>query len=198
MALRDYKKGKYLLENRPGQLLPIGNVKDPMSLKAADHQQRHVLYKVWNMVEKSMEELRKVLISQLQDSNRSVEEQEKTLECVFMALALFSATDSWLSIYSRVLSELQLSDDPVWMYFDSHHKHILDQITNVYQSSVGTIEGKPEGESFSHSANGKDSDQEKNKYQCDQDVRGVGRYAPNGPPGCRCRIRRAKTREYFW
>jgi len=90
MALRDYKKGKYLLENRPGQLLPIGNAKDPMSLKAAEHQQRHVLYKVWNMVEKSMGELRKMLMSQLQDSNRSVEEQEKTLECVSMALALLS------------------------------------------------------------------------------------------------------------
>jgi exocyst complex component 2 len=51
---------------------------------------------------------------------------------------------------SRVLSELQSSDEPVWMYFDSHHKHILDQMTNVYQFSMATIEGKPEGESFSH------------------------------------------------
>lgn len=89
MALRDYRKGKYLLENRPGQLLPIGNAKDPMSFEAAEHQQRRVLYKIWNMVEKSMGELRGVLISQLQDSSRSVEEQEKTLECVFMALLYF-------------------------------------------------------------------------------------------------------------
>ena len=107
------------------------------------------------------------------------------------------ATDSWHSVHFRVLSELQSSDDPVWMYFDSHHKHILDQITNVYQSSVSTIEGKPEEESFSHSANGKDSDQEKIKYQCDQHARGIGPYAPNAPPGCRCWIRRAKPRDCF-
>lgn len=119
MALRDYRKGKYLLENRPGQLLPIGNAKDPMSLEVAEQQQRRVLYKIWNIVEKSMGELRRVLISQLQDSSRSVEEQEKTLE---------------------MLSELQSTEDPVWTYFDSHHKHILDQMTKVYQSSVGTVE----------------------------------------------------------
>lgn len=148
MALRDYRKGKYLLENRPGQLLPIGNAKDPMSSQAAEHQQRRVLHKIWNIVEQSMEELRRVLISQLQDSSRSVEEQEKTLECVFMALPLIPATHSWHPVFFRVLSELQSSDDPAWTYFDSHHKHILDQMTNVYHSSVGTMEGKPERELF--------------------------------------------------
>lgn len=51
------------------------------------------------------------------------------------------ATHSWHPVFSRVLSELQSSDDPAWTYFDSHHKHILDQMTNVYHSSM---EGKPE------------------------------------------------------
>ena len=73
-------KGKYLLENRPGQLLPIGNLKDPVAGKIAEQQQKRVLDKVWSSVEKAMGEMRNMLISQLQDSTRSVEEQEKTLE----------------------------------------------------------------------------------------------------------------------
>lgn len=44
----------------------------------------------------------------------------------------------------RVLLELQTNDDPVWMYFDNHHKHILSQMNTSYRSSVATIEGIPE------------------------------------------------------
>ena len=80
IALRDYKKGKYLLENRPGQLLPIGNLRDAGTSKIAEQQQKRVLDRVWSSVEKAMGEMRNTLISQLQDSTRSVEEQEKTLE----------------------------------------------------------------------------------------------------------------------
>jgi len=35
---------------------------------------------VWASVEKAMAEMKKVLVAQLQDSSRSVDEQEKTLE----------------------------------------------------------------------------------------------------------------------
>jgi hypothetical protein len=90
MALRDYKKGKYLLENRPGQLLPIGNTKDSAESEIAEQHQRRVLDKVWSTVEKAMGEMRNILISQLQDSSRSVEEQEKTLEYAFLCLMGFS------------------------------------------------------------------------------------------------------------
>jgi len=82
MALRDYKKGKYLLENRPGQLLPIGSTKDVNASKAAEQQQKRILDKVWASVEKAMGEMRNVLVAQLQDTTRSVDEQEKTLEFV--------------------------------------------------------------------------------------------------------------------
>lgn len=80
VAMRDYKKGKYLLENRPGQLLPIGTLKDGPATQAAEQQQKRVLDKVWSSVERAMNEMRNVLVAQLQDSSRSVEEQEKTLE----------------------------------------------------------------------------------------------------------------------
>jgi exocyst complex component 2 len=101
MALRDYKKGKYLLENRPGQLLPIGNAIGGMTLEAAEHQQRRVLFKFWNVVEKAMGEMGSLLISQLQDPSRTAEEQEKTLEYAF----IFRTTSS--SSFSHSLYILQ-------------------------------------------------------------------------------------------
>jgi exocyst complex component 2 len=89
-------KGKYLLENRPGQLLPTGNFKDPVAAKIAEQQQKRVLDKVWSSVEKAMGEMRNMLISQLQVSTRSVEEQEKTLE---YASIVFSFTRSLKMYY---------------------------------------------------------------------------------------------------
>ncbi|KAF6747156.1 exocyst complex component Sec5-domain-containing protein [Ephemerocybe angulata] len=119
VAMRDYKKGKYLLENRPGQLLPIGTLKDAPATQAAEQQQKRVLDKVWSSVERAMGEMRNVLVSQLQDSSRSVEEQEKTLE---------------------ILLELQSTDEPVWTYFDSHHRHIIDEMNKAYSTAMSSIE----------------------------------------------------------
>ncbi len=79
--MRDYKKGKHLMETRPGQLLPINtNNKDKQAAAAAEQQQKRILEKVWASVEKAMGEMRSALVSQLQDASRSVEDQEKTLE----------------------------------------------------------------------------------------------------------------------
>jgi exocyst complex component 2 len=81
--MRDYKKGKFMLESRPGQLLPIGNIKDGQASADAEKQQKRILEKVWGTVEKAMGEMRSKLLAQLQDPTRTVEEQEKTIECVF-------------------------------------------------------------------------------------------------------------------
>ena len=78
--MRDYKKGKFLLESRPGQLVPIGSTKDAQASAAAMQQQKRVLDKVWATVERVMGEMRKQLLAKLQEPSRSVEEQEKTLE----------------------------------------------------------------------------------------------------------------------
>jgi exocyst complex component 2 len=78
--MRDYKKGKFLLESRPGQLLPIGGSKDGQASASAEQQQKRILEKVWGSVEKAMAEMRNVLLSQLQDPSRTLEEQEKTIE----------------------------------------------------------------------------------------------------------------------
>ncbi|KAJ6631115.1 exocyst complex component Sec5-domain-containing protein [Mycena sp. CBHHK59/15] len=118
VAMRDYKKGKVLLETRPGQLLPIGTAKDGQTSAAAEQQQKRILDKVWSSVEKAMGEMRNVLLSQLQDPRRSVEEHEKTLE---------------------ILLELQTNDDPVWTYFDSQHAYIIKQMNVSYKTAVASI-----------------------------------------------------------
>lgn len=78
--MRDYKKGKFMLESRPGQLLPIGSQKEGEGAVLAERQQKRILEKVWGTVEKAMGEMRALLLSQLQDPSRPVEEQEKTIE----------------------------------------------------------------------------------------------------------------------
>ncbi|KAF7350428.1 Exocyst complex component SEC5 [Mycena venus] len=118
VAMRDYKKGKFLLESRPGQLLPIGNSKDGETSAAAEQQQKRILDKVWSSVEKAMGEMRNVLVSQLQDPRRSVEEQEKTLE---------------------LLMDIQTNEDPVWTYFDSQHAYIIKQMNASYKTAVSAI-----------------------------------------------------------
>ena len=78
-----------MLESRPTQLLPASrsvaaNVKDPSSPGTSAHsvdvQQKRILDKVCNAVDKVMDEMKNGLLAQLKDSSRSVEEQEKTIE----------------------------------------------------------------------------------------------------------------------
>ena len=75
VALRDYKKGKFLLETRPAQLLPVA-----VKTASQKEQQRRIIDKVWGMVERIVGEMRGTLMGLLRDPRRSVEEQEKTIE----------------------------------------------------------------------------------------------------------------------
>lgn len=153
VALRDYKKGKYLLENRPGQLLPLASSASSISgtqiqtPKSAGNQQQHmqmqaqqkrILNKVWASVEKAMGEMRKVLVAHLQDASRSSEDHERTLEWVryfvYHMLAHF---------ISRTLLDLQNGgvEELVWTYFDSHHVHIMDKMSAVHRTGLRAVEG---------------------------------------------------------
>jgi exocyst complex component 2 len=78
VAIRDYKKGKFLLESRPGQLLPIGANKDGQA--EAEQQQKRILEKVWGSVDKARGEMRGMLVRLLGESGKSVDEIEKTIE----------------------------------------------------------------------------------------------------------------------
>lgn len=83
-ALRDYKKGKFLLETKPGQLLPTPSTTSGSqsgSTSISDHQ-KQIFDKVWTAVEKVMNEFRSTLLGQLREISRPVEDQEKTIECV--------------------------------------------------------------------------------------------------------------------
>ena len=80
--MRDYKKGKFMMESRAGQLLPISAPKDSQSAIIAERQQKRILDKVWGTVEKAMGEMRSLLVNQLQEPGRPVEDQEKTIEQV--------------------------------------------------------------------------------------------------------------------
>ncbi|CAL1708863.1 unnamed protein product [Somion occarium] len=117
-AMRDYKKGKFMLESRPGQLLPIGSTKDSQAAAAAAQQQKRILDKVWATVEKVMGEMKNQLSAKLQESTRSVEEQEKTLD---------------------ILLELSPNEEPVWTYFDAQHKAIMTQMKETYTTAVNVI-----------------------------------------------------------
>ncbi|KAM5533570.1 hypothetical protein V8D89_012786 [Ganoderma adspersum] len=118
-AMRDYKKGKLLLETRPNQLLPVGTTKDGQSTESAVQQQKRILEKVWATVEKVMAQMRNELLAKLQEPSRSVEEQEKTIE---------------------ILYEFSSSDDPAWTYFDAHHMHIMQNMKDVYATAVNTVQ----------------------------------------------------------
>ncbi|KAH9835275.1 exocyst complex component Sec5-domain-containing protein [Rhodofomes roseus] len=115
-ALRDYKKGKFLLETRPGQILPVGP-RDAQG-SSAESQQRKILNKVWGTVEKVMGEMKNQLLTKLQEPARGVDEQEKTIE---------------------ILLELNPSDDPVWTYLDAQHKYIINHMQETYTTSVEHI-----------------------------------------------------------
>lgn len=56
-----------------------------------------------------------------------------------------------------MLLELSSSDEPVWTYFDSQHKHILDQMEKAYHTSLNTVK-----DSLSKNSHGSSPDSLKN------------------------------------
>ncbi|CAO1633758.1 unnamed protein product [Sympodiomycopsis kandeliae] len=119
VALRDYEKGKYLLENRPAQLLAFntGQSGDPRAQQGTDkqrQQQERVFRKVWDAVEDTMQGMQRKLFASLRKPKRPVEEHEKTIE---------------------ILLELSPKEDPVAAFLESQHKHIQTLMRTSYESS---------------------------------------------------------------
>ena len=77
--MRDYKKGKILLETRPNQLLPIGTTKDGQATESAQQQQKRILDKVWATVEKVMAQMRSELLAKLQEPSGVSKSKRKPL-----------------------------------------------------------------------------------------------------------------------
>lgn len=121
VALRDYKKGKYLLDSRPGQLLAVASSKQPESAGGARNQVQHkrVFAKVWDAVEATMKDMQSRLTAQLREPRRSVDEQEKTIE---------------------ILLELDPTDDPVSLYLEAQHQHLRSLMRKTFDAGVARIE----------------------------------------------------------
>lgn len=77
VALRDYKKGKFLLETRPSQLVPV-----TINTATQRRQQRRIIDKVWGTVEKVISDMKIGLLAQLAEPARGIEAQERTIEYV--------------------------------------------------------------------------------------------------------------------
>lgn len=125
-ALRDYKKGKYLRESRPGQLLAFNTTSasqagDTRAIGSARQQaqQERVFAKVWDAVEAVMEEMKAKLFDLLRQPKRGVEEQEKTIE---------------------ILLYLEPIQDPVAVFLELQHNHILELMAASYKASVIKVE----------------------------------------------------------
>lgn len=43
---------------------------------------------------------------------------------------------------SRILLELDTSDDPVWTYFDSQHKHIMDSMKRTFRITSDAVQSE--------------------------------------------------------
>ncbi|CAG8584198.1 6305_t:CDS:10 [Funneliformis mosseae] len=122
MVIRDYKKGKVVLDSTMGTEGTDTNGAasereyDETALSA---QYRKVFDKVWLEVDKIMEEMKVQLFKQLTEPWRSMEEQEKTI---------------------NILLELETVEDPVWHYLDSQYKFIIDLLKESYQEQLDKIQ----------------------------------------------------------
>ena len=126
-----------MLESRPEQLLPVGNVSGKDSV--IPEQQKRILDKVWSTVEKVMGEMRNLLLLQLQDSSRTVDEHEKTIEYLAPGYILQDVSSQWCY---RILLELSSNEDPMWKYFDGQHAFIMKRMKDVRASAMANVQGK--------------------------------------------------------
>ncbi|KAK4057640.1 Exocyst complex component S5 [Microbotryomycetes sp. JL221] len=114
VALQAYKKGRFILASRPEQLLGLPIATTPQQ----QQQQKRIYDKVWGQVEKIIGDLRTTLGKRLRDTKRGLDEIEKTIE---------------------ILLELDPSDDPVWIFFDTQHRHILQLLRTSAEASSSRI-----------------------------------------------------------
>ncbi|GJN92256.1 hypothetical protein Rhopal_005286-T1 [Rhodotorula paludigena] len=114
VALQAYKKGRYILASRPAQLLGLPVPTTPQQ----QQQQKRIYDKVWGQVEKIIGDLRATLGKRLRDTKRGLDEVEKTIE---------------------ILLELDPSDDPAWIFFDTQHRHILQLLRTSAEASMSRI-----------------------------------------------------------
>jgi len=125
-----------MLESRPEQLLPIGNTLAKDSV--IPEQQKRILDKVWSTVEMVMGEMRNLLLLQLQDPSRTVDEHEKIIEYLIRSCIPRDVSSQWCC---RILLELSSNEDPMWKYFDGQHAFIMKRMKDIRASAMANVQG---------------------------------------------------------
>ncbi|KAJ3099452.1 hypothetical protein HDU97_003027 [Phlyctochytrium planicorne] len=122
-AVRDYNKGKYLMESSftestsDGQ--KDGGTEAPDSQNLLPKNHRKVFEKVWAEVEKSISAFKENLFRQLDNRAASLDEQERIM---------------------THLVELSADKDPIWTYLTAQYEWIISQLMTVYRIHVTQIE----------------------------------------------------------
>ncbi|KAJ3300604.1 hypothetical protein HK104_009261 [Borealophlyctis nickersoniae] len=126
-AVRDYKKGRYLMqssfEQSESPSSPVNLATSPTPREIRDKEKdsllpqhhRKVFEKVWIEVENIVERLRQDLFRLLGDPWTPLDVQERNI---------------------LHLIELDAETDPVWFYLESQYKWILTQLTDAYEAHV--------------------------------------------------------------
>lgn len=127
MALSAYKKGRYVSEYGAAQLL--GRTAAATITPLQEEQARRIIDKVWSEVERIIGELRGSLARRLKDPRAAIEDVEKTMECI--------SDGQWMCLIRRsILVQLKPTEDPLWLFFDTRHQHILQTMRATYQSAL--------------------------------------------------------------
>lgn len=115
-ALLAYKRGRNMLDSRPGQVLNL-----PAPSNSEDGaQHKRIFDKVWLEVEKVVNVFKLRLGEKLTSSSSpiGVEEIEKTIE---------------------ILLELDPLDDPAWLYFEAHHRSIIEKLKQIFTCATQKV-----------------------------------------------------------
>ncbi|KAH9809994.1 exocyst complex component Sec5-domain-containing protein [Melampsora americana] len=115
-ALLAYKRGRNMLDSRPGQVLNL-----PAPSNSEDGaQHKRIFDKVWLEVEKVVNIFKLRLGEKLTSSSIpiGVEEIEKTIE---------------------ILLELDPLDDPAWLYFEAHHRSIIEKLKQIFTRATQKV-----------------------------------------------------------
>ncbi|KDN41534.1 hypothetical protein K437DRAFT_249526 [Tilletiaria anomala UBC 951] len=170
VALRDYRKGKYLMSSRPGQLLALPSTADALGLTSeqdaagGNHideqgnvqnsklqaQQKRVFDKVWGAAQRVMTEMEQRLFAMLRDPKRSVDEQLKTIEVVL---------------------EMSPSQDPVSVYLESERTHVRALMTKTYDICVSRVDASRAVASASTSVTDEAKERVQDLQTCLREVR---------------------------
>ncbi|KAJ3214340.1 hypothetical protein HDU67_001781 [Dinochytrium kinnereticum] len=124
-VVRDYNKGKYLMESSFSDASASEGNKDNI-MDATDAAQnllpknhRKVFDKVWAEVEKTIAAFKNDMFQKLDRTDSSLEAQERIM---------------------THLVELSADKDPVWYYLTNQYNWIISQLKSVYTSHIARVE----------------------------------------------------------